>query len=317
MKKADFSFTDRLNHTIQVYKWTPKDWIKSIILISHGMTEHANRYHFFAQCLIEQGYGVYCMDHIGHGKTASAKEDLGHFPREGFNLSVENLHLLTQMIKKEHPNTPVILFGHSMGSFFAQNYMYKYGDEINGCILSGTSGKQSMAALGVYLADLLIRLQGEKHKSELLHSLCFGKFNSYFKPTKTDFDWLSRDAEEVNKYINDPYCGFICTTQFYYEFFKGLSNLHNKKYLTCIPKELPIYIFSGDKDPVGKHSKSIKKLIKLYRTMNVQNLEYKLYQDGRHEMLNEINKEQVIKDIIDWLDKLIVDVKKRIRASVF
>jgi len=190
-----------------------------------------------------------------------------------------------------------------MGSFFAQSCMFSDEQSIDGFILSGTSGKQPMALLGRFLAKFLIQLQGEKHRSKIIYQLTSGQYNSFFKPTKTNSDWLSRDSELVQQYIQDPYCGFLCTTRFYHELFKGLSMLHHKNNLLKISKELPILIFSGDHDPVGDHSRSVKKLIQQYKSLRIQNLEYKFYPEGRHEMLNEVNRDEVIADIIDWLDK--------------
>lgn len=296
-----FSFIDQVNNDIKVYQWMPEGDLKAIVQIAHGMTETALRYEELAIELTKKGYGVYINDHIGHGRTAKCMDDLGHFEKGGFNLAVENLRQLSLIIQDAHKGIPLVMFGHSMGSFFTQAYLYQYGDLLKGCILSGTAGKQIMAPLGALLAKTLIKLQGERHRSKLLDQLSFGGFNKPFEPSRTPFDWLSRDPLEVDKYIEDPYCGFLCTNQFYYELFMGIGSLHHWERMKKIPTTLPIYIFCGDADPVGGNTKTVKSLIDTYRTLGIKDLTYKFYPSGRHEMLKEVNRQEVIGDIIHWL----------------
>lgn len=301
-----FRFTDSDGLDISCYKWTPNnDEVKGVVQIAHGMTETVLRYDEFAQKLCDAGYIVYAHDHRGHGLTAVSKELLGYVADDdGFNWMVKDIKELTDIIKEENPGKSVILFGHSMGSFLSQRYAQLYGNGISALILSGTNGKpKRYTKLGIAVAKIEMQIRGRKAKSKLMDNLSFGDFNSKFKPTRTGFDWLCSVEEEVDKYRENEYCGFICTTSFYYDLVKGLWEIHEKENLKSIPKELPIYIFAGDRDPVGYEGVGIVNLYETYNGLGIQDLEYKLYKDGRHEMLNEYNKETVIDDIIKWIDK--------------
>jgi alpha-beta hydrolase superfamily lysophospholipase len=269
------------------------------------MAEYANRYKDFAQAFTEKGYGVYINDMMGHGKSISSDDELGYLPEGGFDAAVEDLHYITGKIKEEYPGTPIFLLGHSMGSFLAQSYICKFGKDIQGCVLSGTAGKNSAAGMGAFLASVLKTIYGPKHRSKLLDNMSFGSYNNSFKPNRTKFDWLSRNNEAVDKYVEDPLCGFICTNSFFLELTNGLKKLQAPAALMNVPKNLPIYIMGGDSDPVGQNTKSVLQLIKVYKDLEIKNIEYKFYKDGRHEMLNELNKEEAYEDIVDWLDKKI------------
>lgn len=303
----NFSFVDRYGKEIKYYKWSEVKNPKGIVQIVHGMTEYALRYDYFAKKLCENGYIVYAHDQRGHGETSPKDEEKGYIADdEGFDILVENVKELTDVAKKENSNLPIILFGHSMGSFVSQRYIELYGNGIDGVILSGTNGKPDrITKLGILISKIEIMLKGRKAKSKLMDKLSFGDFNSNFKPTRTDYDWLCSVNEEVDKYIESPVCGFICSTSFYYDLIRGLWKINKKENLNNIPKNLPIYIFAGDKDPVGKFGKGIVKLYDTYKSIGIYNLNYKLYSNGRHEMLNENNKDEVIKDLLDWINNKI------------
>lgn len=307
MLTDNFTFKDDEGVKIYTYKWSPENDspIKGVIQIAHGMAEMSSRYAGFAEFLTDNGYIVYSNDHRGHGKTAENLEEIGYLGEsDGFKWMIEDMHELTGIIKKENQGLPVILFGHSMGSFLTQGYIEQYGKELNGAILSGSNGKQGVIlAIGKIIAKGEITKIGRKGRSELLNNMSFGSYNKSFKPCRTDFDWLSRDAKIVDKYIDDPYCGGVFTASFYYDFLNGLSQIEKKKNIEQIPKDLPIYIFSGALDPVGKNGKGIAKLADIYKQLNIQDVTFKLYEDGRHEMLNELNKDEVMKDILVWLSK--------------
>ena len=303
----NFSFVDRYGKEIKYYKWSEVENPKGIVQIVHGMTEYALRYDYFAKKLCENGYIVYAHDQRGHGETSPKDEEKGYIADdEGFDILVENVKELTDVAKKENSNLPIILFGHSMGSFVSQRYIELYGNGIDGVILSGTNGKPDrITKLGILISKIEIMLKGRKAKSKLMDKLSFGDFNSNFKPTRTDYDWLCSVNEEVDKYIESPVCGFSCSTSFYYDLIRGLWKINKKENLNNIPKNLPIYIFAGDKDPVGKFGKGIVKLYDTYKSIGIYNLNYKLYSNGRHEMLNENNKDEVIKDLLDWINNKI------------
>ena len=199
-----------------------------------------------------------------------------------------------------------------MGSFVAQRYVQLYGDKIDGVILSGTNGRpDKITKLGILISKIEIILRGRKAKSKLMDKLSFGDFNSNFKPNRTNYDWLCSVEEEVDKYIKSNMCGFICTTSFYYDLIRGLWKINKRENLRKIPKNLPIFIFAGDKDPVGKFGKGIIRLYNDYKELGILDLEYKLYKNGRHEMLNENNKDEVIQDLIEWIN---VKVKQYINS---
>jgi alpha-beta hydrolase superfamily lysophospholipase len=306
MLSNNFIFNSVDGTKVFVYNWIPDNGVKvkGIVQIAHGMAETAARYEAFAEYLTANGYIVYANDHRGHGKTAVTVENLGYLADEdGFHWLVKDQHQLSEIIKKENPALPLFLFGHSMGSFITQRYIMLYGSELKGAILSGSNGKQGMMLnVAKLLAKNEIKKQGRKAKSYKLNNMTFSSYNNAFKPNRTEFDWLSRDNAEIDKYINDPFCGTVFTAGFYYDFFTGLKEIEKKKNLSLVPKGLPIYIFSGDKDPVGKFGKGVINLNKTYKDYDIKDVTYKLYEGGRHEMLNEINRNEVMNDIVDWLN---------------
>jgi alpha-beta hydrolase superfamily lysophospholipase len=305
MIEENFSFKDKGKLEIFVYKWLPDEnvQLKGIVQIAHGMAETAARYQGFAKALTNEGFIVYANDHRGHGKTAGKVEKLGNIGVDGFNSMVENMHGLNEIIKEENSNLPIFLFGHSMGSFLTQRYICLHGSGLKGAIISGSCGKQGII---IDIARLIAKREilkiGRDGKSNKLDKLSFGSYNNSFKPNRTDFDWLSSDNKEVDKYIADPFCGTIFTTGFFYDFLGCLKSIANAREIVNVPKDLPIYIFSGDKDPVGKNGKGVLKLAMAYKKHGISDLSYKLYKDGRHEMLNETNKAEVICDVIKWLN---------------
>ncbi|NEZ47510.1 alpha/beta hydrolase [Clostridium niameyense] len=305
MAREEFYFKGKEDINLKVYKWNPKSKAKAVIQIAHGMAETALRYEEFAHILNENGYRVYANDHRGHGESCKKLEELGYLgEQDGFFSMIKDMNKLTSIIEEENKDLPIYLFGHSMGSFLSQRYIQLYGDRIQGLILSGTNGKQgSMVNLGILIAKLEMILKGRKHKSNLLNKLSFDRFNKSFKPNKTDFDWLSRDEKEVQKYIKNPYCGTVFTTSYFYDFFRGLKSIWKEENIKKIPKNLPMFIVAGSKDPVGNDGQGIENLYNCYKLLGVKNIKYKLYKDGRHEILNEINKKEVFKDIISWINK--------------
>ncbi|MBW1898606.1 MAG: lysophospholipase [Deltaproteobacteria bacterium] len=306
MKSETFKFKTKDNADIFTYKWLPDNEkeMKAVVQLSHGMAEHGRRYERFAGELTGSGYGVYINDHRGHGKTAGSVEALGFFADEnGWNLVVEDMHQLTGIIKENHPDLPVFLLGHSMGSFLSRNYIYLYGNKLKGVLLSGTAGDPGLlGAIGILLAKRECKKKGKKTKSPLLDKLSFGSFNKAFKPARTDFDWLSRDDKEVDKYIDDPYCGEVFTAGFYLDLLGGIKAINLKSNTNLVPKDLPMFLFAGDMDPVGKNSKGVKQIFKAYEKAGILDVSCKLYNEGRHEMLNETNREEVFSDIIKWLN---------------
>lgn len=305
MRETSFTFVDRDGESIFVYKWSPEGkQPKATVQIAHGLVETAARYRRVAEALTANGYLIYANDHRGHGKTAQSLEDLGYWKEDGFSASVKNLHELTGIIKKENPDLPLFLFGHSMGSFFVQNYLTKFNEDLQGVILSGSNDSPGLTLnLGIVIAKIEMLRNGPRPPSPNLHRLSFGAYNKGFEPARTPYDWLSRDKDEVDKYINDPCCGGISSVGLYHDLFCGLRETYKKKNRQRISQDLPVYIFSGAQDPVGMNGKGVRKLVRSYQKLGIKDLTYKLYPDGRHEMLNEINRDEVIKDLLNWLDQ--------------
>ena len=304
MIEKNFTFKDSDEVEIFVYKWEPEEESipKGVIQISHGMAEHAARYARFAERLTAAGYIVYANDHRGHGKTAGKIENVGYCGEDGFNWMVKDMKELTSIIKGENLGLPVFLFGHSMGSMLSQIYIALYGSELNGAILSGTSGKQGFILnLGIFMAKRQVVKIGVKTPSETMNKMTFASYNKEFIPARTAFDWLSRDEKEVDKYINDKLCGGVFSAGFFYDFLRGLKEMHRVEIMEKIPKSLPVYFTSGEKDPVGKNCKTIVSLIEEYKKLGIKDVSYKFYKDGRHEMLNEINRDEVMEDVINWI----------------
>lgn len=306
MKSESFQITSNDGIPLHVYKWSQQGEGESraVVQIVHGMAEHAKRYEHFARALVRKGYAVYAEDHRGHGKTAGAVENLGYFAdKNGWDLVVGDVCLLTQTIRSRHPDLPVFIFGHSMGSFLTRDYISKYHKEIKGVILSGTSGDVgSKAAFGIVLAALISLVKNKKSKSPLMDKLSFGQFNKAFKSVSTPFDWLSRDKDAVKKYLDDPYCGSVFTLGFFQDLFHGLRRINQPEIFQKVDKGLPIHFISGERDIVGGNTKGVMETVRRYQNAGVRDVTYKFYEGGRHELLNEINREEVIGDIIYWLD---------------
>ena len=287
--------------TLKGYIYEPENEIKGIVQISHGMAEHIKRYDDFSKFLCENNYLVVGYDQRGHGMTAGSVENCGYMDdSDNINVLVEDIHNVNKYIKELYPNLPIYLFGHSMGSFVSQRYVELYDNEINGLILSGSSyNKNMLIKTGHLLASIITKIKGRRHISRLINNLSLGSYNNKFKPAKTEVDWLSRDEENNIKYMNDEYCGMIFTVSF----FKDLTNtfLLIANDLELINNDLPIYIMSGDADPVGEFGKGTTKLFSKLKSVGISDLTLKLYKDGRHEMLNEINKEEVYANILQWL----------------
>jgi alpha-beta hydrolase superfamily lysophospholipase len=290
---------------IALYVWpAPAGPIKAAVQIAHGLGEHAARYDRMAQALTRAGYAVYASDHRGHGQTAPRAEDYGHFAdTDGWARVVEDLHAVNSYIAREHPGLPRVLFAHSFGSFVAQDYLSRYGDTLAGAVLSGTnSGMAITAKLGLGVAYLERLRLGGHNKSKLLFANSIGTYNKRFKPNRTASDWLSRDTTEVDKYVADPMCGFDLTVQGWIDLMGGLVRIDDPALRRRVPKSLPVYLFAGDQDPVGRAGKGPRALLAAYKRAGLTNVSLKLYEGARHEALNELNRDQVVEDLIRWLD---------------
>jgi alpha-beta hydrolase superfamily lysophospholipase len=288
--------------SLVLYSWKPAT-PRAVVLIAHGMSEHAARYDRLAQKLVAEGFAVSAQDHRGHGKSYTSEEDKGFWAeKNGWNLVVDDLRRHAEHLRSTYPGLPIFLFGHSMGSLMSQEFLIRHGSMLAGAILSATSGKPSLIAQAGRLIARAERMRlGPKGRSKLINALSFEDFNKRFKPTRTAFDWLSRDEAEVDKYIADPNCGFLVTVQLWIDLLDAIPQLADQSRQAHIPKHLPIFVMSGSRDPVGENTKSVQQLLDSYQRVGLQQVSHKFYPDGRHEMLNESNKEEVMADILAWL----------------
>lgn len=291
---------------IFVYRWMPEDVPpRAVVQIAHGMAEHAARYERFAAALCQAGIGVYANDHRGHGRTAGGLENIGFFAdTDGWNKVVADMGELRRVIGEENPGVPVFLFGHSMGSFLSRTFISRHGNEIQGVILSGTGGDPGLLGkVGLFIARTLCFLKGAKSPSPLLNALSFGDFNKPFRPNRTDFDWLSRDEAEVDKYVADPLCGAVFTAGFFVDLIGGINEIHTPDTYGRTPRDLPILLFSGAQDPVGACGSGVREVFDAYQKAGIEDIQMKLYEDGRHEMLNETNRQEVMENVIQWIQE--------------
>jgi len=307
MSKSEYKIKTADNKEIHVYEWIPEDEqnIKAVLQIAHGMAEHGDRYEDFALFLNKQGFAVFANDHKGHGKTAGSLENLGYFADEnGFQQVVNDMHSLTQKINERLANKPVFLLGHSMGSFLSRYYSIENMSNLKGLILSGTAGHPGMLGkVGKVLSNIIIAFSSRKSQTPLMTKLSFGAFNDAFKPNRTDYDWLSRDDAEVDKYVNDLFCGSVFTAGFYNDLLGGLLYVNDQTNFNKTSADLPIYLVAGDKDPVSENGKGVTEVYEKYKKAGIKDAEIKLYPDARHVILNETNKEEVYNDILNWLEK--------------
>lgn len=290
---------------IYVYKWLPAGEPKAAFQLVHGSIEHASRYTHFAERLASEGYAVYAPDLRGHGKTGaeSGQPELFSKQSNGWQLTLDDLRKLTEQIQAEHPGLPVFVFGHSMGSFLVRDYITQNGNAFSGAILSGTgSAAPALTYVGLILAKLF-KLTGRNKRSPFLHNLAYGTLNDKIENPRTDYDFLSRDPALVDAYIADPWCGQTITAEYGHELISGLLRINNPQAYQQAPKDLPLYLFSGEKDPVGGEDASyVNEVADLYRQAGVNDVSVKIYPGARHETLNETNKEDVIDDVIAWLN---------------
>ena len=281
--------------------WLP-DEPRICVQIIHGMAEHISRYDKFARFLAENGVLVFGMDLAGHGKSLGDNQPLGFFGESnGWDHLIEDNITMHDAVLKDYPSLPRVLLGHSMGSFLARTYAGRRGSDFDAFIFSGTAGGNPAIPIAKLLAKSTIKKGKGKQPDLTLNSLSFGAYNKAFKPNRTDFDWLSRDNQSVDDYIADPLCGFPFTTYAFLDLFNGLSEIAGKTWAQRVPNK-PIMLLSGDQDPVGGNSKGVKQVYKWLNKTGHNKMCLKLYQNGRHEMLNELNKEDVYKDVLLFLE---------------
>ena len=304
----DFYFQSSTGRTsIHALKCVPDSKPRAVVQIAHGIAEHIDRYRPFMEFLADNGFVVAGNDHLGHGKSIRVPEEQGFFAeKDGWWRVVDDMDKLHDIMSNEYPELPYVLFGHSMGSFLTRTYLIKHPDKYDGVILSGT-GHQSPALVfgGNAAASVMAKLNGAMGDGAKLDSLAFGTYLNKIENPRTKFDWLSRDTEQVDKYIADPLCGFVGKIGLYRDMMQGIKFITDKKNIAQMNKEKPVYFMSGDGDPVGDYGKGVERAYKAFCDAGLHDVFMRLYPGGRHEMLNETNKEQVYQDILSWLNEKI------------
>ena len=305
IKKEEFYFDSRDGeHKIHAVRWIPDIEKPACILqIVHGMAEYIDRYDDFARFLADRGMLVVGDDHLGHGKSVPPGKPYGYFCKEDApTVLVRDEHRLKKIMQEQYAGIPYIILGHSMGSFITRNYLIKYGTGIEGAIIVGT-GMQPKPVLMCALALAAVQnmIFGADHVSKLINMLSFGAYNKRIKSPKTSFDWLSRNEDNVLKYMRDPMCGFTFTVNGFQTLFKLIYNLHDIEKISKMPKNLPIFFLSGADDPVGDYGRSVELVYQSYKEAGLENVQIKLYPGDRHEILNEVDKENVYGDIYRWI----------------
>ena len=292
-------FTSFDGKNIMVHEWLAAENPKGVVQIVHGMAEHAARYDGFARFLNEHGYLVIADDHRGHGITD--RDTLGYAKGNMFADTVKDEAAITDFYRRKYAGLPYFLFGFSYGSFLAQAYLAKYGDKLDGMVIGGSSHKKDFEVyLGSFVAGMGC-LFGAKRPAKLIEKLSFGAYAKKFE----NGQWLSTDVANNLTYAQDPLSGFTCSNRFYKDFFKGLRGLYTKKYAAGLPKELPVLLVSGADDPVGNMGKGVKKLAAYYRKQGMKNLRMVLFENSRHEFLNERDgREEKWNTLLSFFDKV-------------
>lgn len=304
MGKNEFYFPSCDGRTgIRAVEWSvPAP--RAIVQLIHGIAEHIDRYEDFAAYLCSCGYTVVGHDILGHGKSVAEGDEIGLFaPDDGWFVNVDDADRLRRICVEKYPGVKHFMLGHSMGSFLLRTYLTKYADGLAGVVISGTGyNPQIVLSLGMFLANREIKKHGPGAKSESLRKLCFGTYNKRIENPKNENEWLSRDIAVSEKYCADPLCGFLPGAVTYREMMRGISYIQKSENIEKVPKNLPVFMISGEEDPVGDYGRGVLRVYNTYRDAGMCDITLKLYSGGRHEMLNETNRAEVFSDVRGWLD---------------
>lgn len=289
---------------IHAIEWIPETEVKAVLQLCHGMVEYIDRYHEFADILALNGYYVVGHDHLGHGKSVTGADKLGYFHHpDGNDCLVSDIHQLRKRTEAKYPNVPYYILGHSMGSFLVRQYIGMYGVGLHGAIIMGT-GDQANITLGAgkMICRLIALFRGWHCRSGFVDSMAVGAYEKAFKNETDGSNWLSRNPENVKKYRNDLMCGYMFTVNAYYHMFSGMMKMNRQEKAGNLSKKLPIYFVAGAEDPVGNFGVGVKKVCKRYRGMGMKDVTLKLFENDRHEILNELDREEVYEDIWRWME---------------
>ncbi len=287
MKSTTFTFEGCDGSAIFARSWRPDGEVRGVVQIAHGMGEHSGRYARFAQAIVDAGYAVFANDDRGHGRTAASEAELGDFGTPGWEGVIDDIRALSNLAKAEHADLPFIIFGHSMGSFAVQRVILDHSTEIDAAVLCGTTA-----------VDVIAGMVASGEGADLT------SFNAGFAPSRTDFDWLSRDPDEVDNYIDDPHCGFGLNASSMASIAEHALRHADSEALSEIRHDLPIFMIAGSADPINVGLALVDLVAQRYRDAGLSDVTCKWYTDARHELLNETNRDEVTADVVSWLDRV-------------
>lgn len=318
-KKREFTFASSDGRTrIHAVEWKPgQGEVLGVLQIFHGMVEFVERYEGFAEFLTEKGFVVTGNDHLGHGASVVTKEEYGFFEEtEGNQKVLADVHQLKTMTEAAYPDVPYYILGHSMGSFLLRQYLCLHGDELDGAIVMGT-GTQPMPVLklGKKLCSSIAKVRGWHYRSRLIDMMAFGGYNKHFKPARTRMDWLTKDEGIVDRYLADERCTFRFTVNGYYNLFTSIEEASKENNLEKMPKDLPVLFVSGKDDPVGGFGKGVEQVRKRFEAVGMTDVTWMLYENDRHEILNETDRETVYRDLYAWLYVRLQDPRRKKRGE--
>ena len=301
--RTDIWYDSKGAGKIHACRWTPEGEPKAVLQIVHGIAEFVERYDDFANSLTERGYVVVAEDHMGHGQSINGDGIQGYFHGGWFTAVEDTMQLMTDT-RKEYPNLPYILFGHSMGSFMARTILCKYPDSgIAAAVICGTGWQPAFAMPAVIkLVDSVCKKTGETKPNEKLQNLIFGSYNSKVERPRTPYDWLSRDGKIVDAYIAHPLCGFTASAGLLRDMMKGIYFIEQSVNLNAMRKDLPVFFIAGGDDPVGSYGKGVRQAANAFQKAGMTDVSVRIYPLCRHEILNEINKEEIYEDVIQWME---------------
>lgn len=303
MTKQEFTFPSTDGRTkIHVIEWIPEQKVKAVLQICHGMVEYIDRYHEFASYLADKGIYVTGHDHLGHGQSVCSADEYGYFPQpDGNRKVIGDIHKLRKMTREKYPNVPYFMLGHSMGSFLLRQYLTMKSEGLAGAVIMGT-GHQPLLILqaGQLVCKVTAAVKGWKYRSQFVNALSFGSFNKKFEPAETSKDWVTSYKPIRDIYVKDPLTSFTFTVGGYYQMFEGMKVLDRKESVDKIRKDIPVFFVSGQDDPVGEFGKGVRRIYEKYKNAGIKDVSIKLYQNDRHEILNETDRAEVYEDLYEW-----------------
>ena len=303
--KQEFTYPSRDGRTqIHAINWTPEGAPRAILQIAHGMIEFIDRYDRFAAYLAQHGILVVGNDHLGHGLSVVGEEDYGFFAETNGNETVlADMRQLQEQTQAEHPGVPYFILGHSMGSYLVRQYIQRYSKDLAGAIIMGTGTESSLVlTAGKRMCRSQARRNGWRYRSKQLTGIVLGANNKKIASPRTPADWLTRDEAIVDAYLSNPWDTFVFTVNGFHELFTSIQGAQNKALVAKIRKDLPLFLVSGEEDPVGGYGKGVRKAFDGYRAAGIRDVEMKLYPGDRHEILNELDKETVYADLLAWME---------------